>query len=288
MFQDELTVAAEHIGEHLRFVINGMADHRISRAMLYAVNCGKRLRGYLVLESARLHDIPETRAIWPASAIEAMHAYSLVHDDLPCMDDDDLRRGQPTVHKQWDDATAVLAGDALQCLAFELAAASQAGPPEVRVDLLQSLAHASGAEGMVMGQAMDMAAETAETPLTLSEISALQAAKTGALIEWAACAGARLAHADPEPLRQYARALGLAFQIADDILDVEGDSATTGKRVGKDAAAGKATFVSLLGLEQARLRASELADAACDALASYGSASDRLRDAARFVVTRDS
>jgi farnesyl diphosphate synthase len=211
-----------------------------------------------------------------------------VHDDLPCMDDDDLRRGQPTVHMKWDDGVAVLAGDALQALAFELVAHPDCGNDTVRADLALSLARASGAGGMVLGQALDMAAETADRPLTLDQVMALQAGKTGALIEWAACAGARLAGDDPVALRTYAGALGLAFQIADDILDVTGDAAKAGKRLQKDTEAGKATFVSLLGLDGARDRARELVGQACDALSPYGRQADILRDAAHFVIVRDS
>ena len=288
MFTADLAAATRTIATHLDTVLGGLADVPVVSAMRYAVTGGKGLRGYLVLESARLHDIDEARAIWPAAAIEAMHAYSLVHDDMPCMDDDDLRRGQPTVHVKWDDATAVLAGDALQALAFELAAHADCGPAEVRADLALSLARAAGARGMVLGQALDMAAETASVPLTLDQITALQAGKTGALIEWSACAGARLAGADIRPLSNYARDLGLAFQIADDILDVEGDADKAGKRLQKDAAAGKATFVSLLGLEEAKRRANELMLSACAALDTYGSRADNLREAARFVISRES
>ena len=254
--------------------------------MAHATNGGRRLRGCLVLESARLHGVPAEAAIWPAMGIEALHAYSLVHDDLPCMDDDDLRRGEPTVHVKWDDATAVLAGDALQTLAFEMVARHEAGHGEVRADLALSLAKASGAEGMVLGQALDIAAESADRPLPLAEITALQQGKTGALIEWSATAGARMAQADLGPLQTYSRALGLAFQIADDVLDVTGDAATVGKATGKDADAGKATFVSLLGLDEAKRRADDLVTQACDALDVYQAEADVLRDAARFVVTR--
>lgn len=288
MFSRRLREAAKRIQTHIDNVLDGFEDLPATRAMRYAASGGKRLRGFLVLESARLHGIGARRAIWPAAAIEALHAYSLVHDDLPCMDDDDLRRGRPTVHIKWDEATAVLAGDALQALAFELAAHPECGPPEIRADLALTLAQAGGARGMVLGQARDIAAESAEVPLSLAQIEILQAGKTGALIEWAAGAGARLAGADPEPLRNYARALGLAFQIADDILDVEGDIHKTGKRLQKDAAAGKATFVSILGLESARIRARELSERACAALDPYGEAGETLREAARFVISRDS
>lgn len=287
MFPERLTQAADLIGAQFEFVLGALPDLPVVQAMAHATNGGKRLRGFLVLESARLHDIPALQAVWPATAIEALHAYSLVHDDLPCMDDDDLRRGQPTVHKRWDEATAVLAGDALQTLAFELVCRPEASADAgVRSALALSLAQASGAKGMVLGQALDMAAATAGAPLGLEEITALQRGKTGALIEWSATAGARMAEADTTPLETYARALGLAFQIADDLLDVTGDSATVGKAVGKDAAAGKATFVSLLGVEAARVRAQALVDEACDSLAGYGAAADDLKDTARFVVTR--
>jgi farnesyl diphosphate synthase len=231
--------------------------------------------------------VPEARSVSAAAAIEALHAYSLVHDDLPCMDDDDLRRGQPTIHKKWDEATAVLAGDALQTLAFELLCDPLLGSAEVRMELVAGLAKASGIDGMVLGQALDIAAETSAA-LTLDEITALQAGKTGALIGFAAEAGAVIARADRAPLRRYATALGLAFQIADDILDVTGDEAKTGKRVGKDAGAGKATFVSLLGLAGAKARAGALVDEAEAALSGYGAGAANLIAAARFVIARDS
>lgn len=259
----------------------------VADAMRYACAGGKGLRGFLVIESARLHGIAPGMAAPAAGAIEALHAYSLVHDDLPCMDDDDLRRGQPTVHRKWDEATAVLAGDALQTLAFELIGHLPCSA-EARLILMTSLAGAAGVGGMVGGQALDIAAETAPAPLSLAEITMLQAGKTGALIEWSAMAGPRMAGADATALGQYAKHLGLAFQIADDILDVEGDAETVGKAVGKDDAAGKATFVSLLGLAGAKTRAAELVDMACDALSDYGQEAQSLRAAAAFVIARDS
>ena len=288
MFRDRLAQDAARIQSHFDLVLGELDDLDVTRAMAYATEGGKRLRGFLVLESARLHGVSATQAIWPATAIEALHAYSLVHDDLPCMDDDDLRRGRPTVHVKWDEGTAVLAGDALQTLAFELCTRPEVGKPEIRAELAMTLAKASGAQGMVLGQALDIAAETASAPLSLDEITRLQAGKTGALIEWSACAGARLAQADPTPLRQYAQALGLAFQIADDILDIEGDAEKAGKRLQKDADAGKATFVSLLGLDAAKARAAELVGEACAALDGYGTKAETLKDAARFVIARDS
>nr|WP_241488937.1 farnesyl diphosphate synthase [Shimia sp. SK013] len=270
-------------------VMAPLGDLPVVAAMRYASAGGKRLRAFLVLESARLHGIAPENAIWPAGAIEMIHAYSLVHDDLPCMDDDDLRRGLPTVHVKWDETTAVLAGDALQTLGFESVSRPECHPdPMVRADLTVTLARAAGAQGMVLGQALDIAAETAPLPLTLDEITHLQAGKTGALIAWSATTGAMMARADTAPLMRYATDLGLAFQIADDILDVEGDVATVGKAVGKDADAGKATFVSLLGLDGAKSRARDLVEDACEALSSYGTKADTLRDAARFVISRDS
>ena len=231
--------------------------------------------------------MPAAQPLRTAAAVECIHAYSLVHDDLPCMDDDAVRRGQPTVHVKWDEATAVLAGDALQTLAFEILAAPQGGiDPRLQARLVLRLAQAAGAMGMVGGQALDIAAETAAAPLGLEEITDLQALKTGALFVWAAESGAILGRSDPEPLRRYGAALGLAFQIGDDILDVKGDAEAAGKRLRKDEARGKATFVSLLGLEGAEAKARDLVAAACDTLAPYGSAAGNLRLAARFALER--
>ena len=285
MFEAGLTEAQTRIQGGFDRLFEARADLPLHRGMAYATRGGKRLRGYLALEGARLHGVGD--ALNAALAIEAVHAYSLVHDDLPAMDDDDLRRGQPTVHRKWDEATAILVGDGLQALGFELCLAPEAHPdPSVRADLALSLARASGAEGMVLGQALDIAAESAGTPLDLEEITALQAGKTGALIRWAAEAGPRLAGADPAPMRAYADALGLAFQIADDILDIEGDAAAMGKAAGKDADRGKATFVSLLGLGGAKARAAELVDSAETALSDYGKEARGLIEAARFVIAR--
>lgn len=289
MFRDRLEFVADQVGAHLDAVLAGYPDQPVVHAMRYAVSGGKRLRAFLVVEGAALYGVDPARALNAAAAIEAVHAYSLVHDDLPCMDDDDLRRGLPTVHVKWDQATAVLAGDALQTLAFDLLSdPATHADADVRVDLIGSLARASGARGMVYGQALDIAAESADRPLTLDEITELQAGKTGALIAWSAEAGARLARADIAPMTRYATALGLAFQIADDILDIEGDAAEVGKAVGKDAAAGKATFVTLLGLDGAKARARDLIDEAIGALEPYGAGADTLRDAARFVISRRS
>lgn len=279
--------AATRIAARLQQALEGHQPLPVIEAMRYALVGGKRLRGYLVLESAALFGIAADQALAAAAAVEALHAYSLVHDDLPAMDDDDLRRGRPTVHVKWDEATAILAGDALQTLAFELLTDPALGPAERRLALVRGLALAAGAEGMVLGQALDIAAETAATPLTLAEITALQNGKTGALIRFSAEAGALIAGEDPAPLRAYANALGLAFQIHDDVLDVTGDAALTGKRVGKDKDAGKATFVSLLGLEGAQARARALIDEAEAALAPYGARAGNLIEAARFTITRN-
>ena len=287
-FQALLKADAARVQARLDAALAGFDDVPVVAAMRYAVQGGKRLRAFLVLESARLHDVAPEAAVSAAAAVEALHAYSLIHDDMPCMDDDDLRRGLPTVHVKWDEATAVLAGDALQTLAFELLCDPALGAAERRLALVAGLARASGAQGMVLGQALDIAAETAAEPLSLPEITRLQAGKTGALICFSAEAGALMAGADPAPLRAYAQALGLAFQIADDILDVEGDEAATGKRVGKDAGAGKATFVSLLGLEGARARAADLVAQAENAVSPYGARAAALIAAARFVISRQS
>jgi farnesyl diphosphate synthase len=286
-FPEALAQAAEAAQRRLDAALAGRADEPVIHAMRYAVRGGKRLRAFLVLESAAMLGVPPDQAVSAAAAVEALHAYSLVHDDLPCMDDDDLRRGQPTVHVTWDEATAVLAGDALQTLAFELLTDPALGTAERRLALVASLARASGAEGMVLGQALDIAAETAATPLTLAQITRLQAGKTGALIRWSAEAGAVIAGQDPGPLGRYATALGLAFQIADDILDVEGDAGKAGKRLRKDEGAGKATFVSLLGMDGAKARARALVAEAGAALVPYGSRAETLIAAAEFVIARE-
>jgi farnesyl diphosphate synthase len=287
-FSAQLAADAAAIQTHLDAAMSGLDDEPVVQAMRYAAMGGKRLRGFLVLESARMLGIPAASALSAAAAVEALHAYSLVHDDMPCMDNDTLRRGLPTVHVKWDEGTAVLAGDALQTLAFELLTDPAVGSAETRIQLVAGLAKASGAEGMVLGQALDIAAETAPAPLTLDQITTLQAGKTGALIRFSAEAGAIIAGQDRSALRAYATALGLAFQIWDDVLDVTGDAAKTGKAVGKDANAGKATFVSLLGLEAAQARARSLIDEACAALAPYGAAAQNLNDCARFVISRES
>jgi len=268
-------------------------EAELHAAMRHAVlGGGKRLRAFLAIEVAALFGVAPERAERAGAAVECLHAYSLVHDDMPCMDDDDLRRGRPTVHRVWSEATAVLTGDALQALAFEILAHPATHPDgAVRARLCLRLAEASGAAGMVGGQALDLAAEGAAAPLDAASVRRLQALKTGALIEFAAEAGAILGDAgqtETAAIRRYARALGEAFQIADDLLDVTGDEAEIGKRTGKDAGAGKATFVDILGVEGAAARAHELAGAARAALAPWAGRAGVLGDAADFVVDRRS
>lgn len=275
--------------EALKRFLPAQGASRVGNAMRYAtLGGGKRLRAFLVMESSRMFGIDDTQSVWPAAAIECIHAYSLIHDDLPAMDDDDLRRGRPTVHKVWNDAVAVLAGDALQTLAFSILTNPGAAPDaNVRIALIASLAEASGEKGMVGGQDFDLQAEDAEAPLTLDDITELQGMKTGALIRWSAEAGAVMAGEDPAPLRAYATNVGLAFQIHDDVLDVTGDATRTGKAVGKDEAAGKATFVSHLGVERARQMARALVDEAISALAPYGESGDMLARAAHYMIARE-
>jgi len=286
-----LATAASAVEQQLGALVpDNPAPHaRLIEAMRYAaLGGGKRLRPFLVLQSANLFDANGPGALRAAAAVEMVHCYSLVHDDLPAMDDDALRRGRPTAHIEFDEATAILAGDALLTLAFEVLAAPEThADPAVRAELVLALARASGRDGMVGGQMVDLAAEG--RTLDLNEISQLQAMKTGALIAVSCVAGAILGGASAEEraaLAGYSDALGLAFQIADDLLDVEGDEADVGKGVGKDADAGKATFVSLLGVDGARTRARELVDSATEHLAMFDQRADLLRAAAGFVVAR--
>jgi farnesyl diphosphate synthase len=261
----------------------------IAEAMRYAMTEGKALRAFLAMEGARLHGVAPDDARWAATAIECIHAYSLIHDDLPAMDDDDLRRGRPTVHRNWDEATAILAGDALQALAFHLLTMPKIDDG-AKLTLVATLSHDAGLRGMVGGQALDIAAEAATAPLDLSRIETLQAMKTGALIEWAAAAGPRMAMDDAGEMKllAYGRALGRAFQIADDLLDVTATSEEVGKRTGKDAGRGKATFVTHLGIDGAKKRAQELCREAVEALETFDERANLLRDAARFVIERRS
>jgi len=265
-------------------------EARVVEAMRYsALAPGKRLRPFLALASAQLFSVARRSALQAAVAVELVHAYSLVHDDLPAMDNSDLRRGRPTCHKQFDEATAVLAGDGLLTYAFEvLAQPDTHGDPAVRCELVAALAQAAGAAGMVGGQMIDLLAENDPT-LDIGAITRLQRLKTGALIAFSCEAGAILGKAGAEQrlaLRGYAHDLGLAFQIADDLLDIEGSAAETGKPVGSDAAAGKATFVTILGLQRARAQATALIRQAVAHLDLFEKKADLLRQAADFVINR--
>ena len=264
-------------------------EARVCQAMRYsALAPGKRLRPLLVLAGANLFGVAQRCALQVAAAVEMIHAYSMVHDDLPAMDNSDLRRGRPTCHKEFDEATAVLAGDGLLTAAFEvLADADTHGDPAVRCELVAALASAAGAAGMVGGQMIDLIAE--HQSLDIGAITRLQRMKTGALIAFSCEAGAILAKAPHElrtALRGYAHDLGLAYQIADDLLDVEGSAAEVGKPVGVDAAAGKATFVSILGVARARAQAELLVRQAMAHLDLFEQRAELLREAARFVITR--
>jgi farnesyl diphosphate synthase len=260
------------------------------RAMRHAaIGGGKRLRPLLVFATARLFGVDRDCAGRVATAVECIHVYSLIHDDLPAMDDDDMRRGKPTVHKMFGEATAILAGDCLHALAFEILGDQATHPdPFVRSELVLDLARAAGPAGMAGGQMMDLEAEKAS--FDLPTVTRLQAMKTGALIACSVEAGAILGRIPPEgrtPLRGYARDMGLAFQIADDLLDVEGDEAAAGKKLRKDEGAGKETFLSLLGVDRARAQARMLVDQAIQHLQGFGAEADLLRQIARFTLERD-
>ncbi len=288
----ELADAAQAVNAELQRVLpTPVGFHaRVQEAMRYAITVGgKRLRPFLVLQGSALFGAPDAGALRAAAAIEMVHTYSLVHDDLPCMDDDDLRRGQPTAHRKFDEATAVLAGDALLTLAFEVLADGATHPDaEVRCRLSARLARASGSEGMVGGQMMDIVAP--DHAFGAEDVALLQRMKTGALFEFACEAGPVLGQAGAEDearLRAYAHDLGLAFQIADDLIDATSTAEKAGKAVGKDAEAGKATLVSLMGVEGARREALRIAERAAAALEPYGGRADALRRLPAFLVDRD-
>ena len=292
LLHDSLTQIAADIDQEFDALLKlpGDARDRLYAAMRHAaIGGGKRLRPLLVTATAALFHVDRAVAVRVGTAVEAIHVYSLVHDDLPCMDDDDMRRGKPTVPRAFDDATAVLAGDALHALAFEILASPQTHPdPFVRGELVSTLALASGPEGMAGGQMMDIEAENAT--FDLQTVMRLQALKTGALIAASVEMGAILGHIPPEGrthLRGYARDIGLAFQIADDILDVEGDPELAGKALQKDADAGKGTFVSLMGLERAKQQAEMLVAQANEHLSCYGTEANLLRAIANYITERD-
>jgi len=285
---DQILGAAPLEGERSR-------PKRLLEAIRYSsLGGGKRFRPFLVVESAALFGVARSQALMAGAALECVHCYSLVHDDLPAMDNDDLRRGRPTAHKAFDDATAILAGDSLLTYAFDLLSRAETHPSaDVRIKLVMALARASGLGGMVGGQILDLAAEgrfaDLPRPHTLAEVETLQAMKTGALIRFGCVAGAILGEASAErhqALERYGAAVGQAFQIADDLLDIEGDTATVGKATGKDAAAGKATIVGVLGIAQSKERLKALVAEASSALSVFGDKAEVLKMAARFVAER--
>ncbi len=286
-FELRLKQTATAVNGLLDGLLPDMPGSRLRDAMRYAVlGQGKRLRPFLVMESAGLFDVEPACALRVGAALEALHCYSLVHDDLPAMDNDDLRRGQPTAHRKFDEATAILAGDGLLTFAFEVLSDVATHPSaEVRVRLVSALARAAGEAGMVGGQMLDIEAETLGFA-DYAAIARMQAGKTGALFRFACEAGAILAEADATLLRQYADGIGLAFQIADDILDVESSAEALGKATQKDSGKGKSTFVDLLGLDGAKLEAQKLVEQACAALSIYGGKADMLKATAQFIIAR--
>ncbi len=290
-FKDDLAAIAAQTDTVMTALLpTGEApEAKLYEAMRYAtLGPGKRLRPFFVVSSARMFGVPDDQSLRMAAATEFLHSYSLIHDDLPAMDDDDLRRGRPTVHKKFGEATAILAGDALLPLAFEvLAAETTHTSPAVRCELISQLAKAVGAGGMVGGQVLDL-----EPPSdsAYGDVARMERMKTGALFAFSCEAGAILGQtpiAARAALYAYAMDMGLAFQIADDLLDLEGDETTLGKRVGKDEEAGKITAITILGVEEARAKARALLDQALGHLAGFGAEADPLRQAAIFAVERE-
>ncbi|MCA1940426.1 MAG: polyprenyl synthetase family protein [Caenispirillum bisanense] len=294
--RDTMAERAAAVEEELQRLlpVEDIPERRLWEAMSYScLNGGKRLRPFLVTATADLFNVASSASLRVAAAVEMVHSYSLVHDDLPAMDDDDLRRGRPTCHKQFDEATAILAGDGLLTRAFEVLGDPGAHPdPAVRAELVVELAKAAGPRGMVGGQMVDLLAERDEgfgRGMDVTAVTRMHQLKTGRLIMFSCCAGAILGKAAPQlrqALTKYAHDLGLAFQIVDDLLDVEGDQAELGKTVGKDAAAGKQTFVTLLGLDRARTHAEMLVEQAVAHLKPFDAEADLLRDVAHFVLAR--
>ncbi len=287
-FLRKLSECSSETNSHLTKLLPNMDDDKLFKAIHYVIfSGGKRFRAFLTLQSANLFGVPKEQALQAASAVELMHAYSLVHDDLPAMDNDDLRRGKPTVHVKWDEATAILVGDGLQAFAYEVLCRQEThDSPSVRLHLVRELAKAAGFNGMVLGQAKDLEAERLLKKLSLDNILELQRLKTGALFKWSVEAAGILAGVNSKPLFDYASAIGLAFQIKDDLLDYEGSTDDTGKRVRKDIIAGKATLVSLLGVKEAKNRTYELCEKACTSLNSFGKNANLLKAAARFTIER--
>ncbi|PCI48099.1 MAG: farnesyl-diphosphate synthase [Alphaproteobacteria bacterium] len=288
-----LGLAAEKVEEILIKLMPKAVDleQQVIDAMIYALMAGgKRIRPFLVMESARIFGVGESAALRVAAAVECVHTYSLIHDDLPCMDDDDMRRGQPSVHKKFNEATAVLAGDALLTLAFEILSDEKThADARVRCELISFMARALGVNGMVGGQMFDLLAEN--QTLDKIRITRLQRMKTGALMVFSGEAGAILGKAETRrrhAIRGYAHDVGLAFQIADDLLDDGGSAAELGKATGKDAAAGKATLISLVGTDQARTKADMLTEQAVKHLEVFGGTAENLRNLAKFIINRAS
>lgn len=290
-FEEQLKIARATVDQNLEkwLPLPDNLSARVVEAMRYAsIGGGKAFRAFLILTTAKMFALPESNAINIATALEMIHAYSLIHDDLPSMDNDTMRRGKPTVHVQFDEATAILAGDALLTNAFEVLANEATHPdPAIRTKLIQMLAHLAGKDGMVGGQMIDLIGE--KQTLSLEQIEMLQDKKTGALLMFASIASAIAAKATDEQLnalKTYAKCIGLMFQITDDILDVVGDSITVGKTLGKDKEETKSTFVSVLGLEAARQKAMELGLQAERALNLFGDKANTLKEAARFILER--
>ena len=293
--EDQLSVTADRITVALDALLPRVdgPERTLLSAMRYAaLGPGKRMRPFLTLECGRLVGADERALIRAACAVECIHAYSLIHDDLPCMDDDDLRRGRATVHKAYDEATAVLAGDALQSIAFEILTSEDTGAsPAARLELVRRLAVASGGQGMAGGQMLDMEIEAGSASADVTMITRVQRLKTGALISFSAEAGYVLAESGSDvrtALDGFAHDLGLCYQIVDDLLDAEGDESLTGKRTGKDAEQGKATFVTFLGVDGARDRAARLAQQAKDHLQLFGKSAKTLQQTVDYVLDRQS
>ena len=268
------------------------AEQRVSQAMYYSLmNGGKRLRPFLVYQTSQLFDVIPDQAFWVAASLEMLHTYSLIHDDLPAMDNDDFRRGKPTCHKQFDEATAILAGDGLLTYAFEILAQAENIKDEIKVRLCRLLAERAGAfNGMIAGQMLDLQIDRSPQLSSAETIKHIEEMKTGCLIAYAAQAGAILGQASTKQysdITSYARKIGIAFQISDDILDVTGDSSLMGKTLGKDTAQNKLTFVSLYGLDKARLIAADLIDQAKQELASFGDKASPLKQLADFIISRN-
>jgi farnesyl diphosphate synthase len=285
---DDVAATVSKTMEHLLPQTDDAEGYLYDAMRFSSLGGGKRLRPFLVMQSAKLFNVDPTRAKRAAAALEFIHCYSLVHDDLPAMDDADTRRGKPSTHRKFDEATAILAGDALQALGFEILSDNQTHEdPRVRCQLISALAKAAGGHGMCGGQMLDLIGETEE--FDMGTISRLQRLKTGMLMAFACEAGGILGKADEsqrKALRGYAHDLGLAFQVTDDILDVEGDENDTGKPANQDEAAGKATFVSTLGKEQARMRAEMLIAQACRHLHVFGDRANMLKKFAHYVLER--